>query len=915
MKPGLMIVRAALVSLALAAGLQAQDAAVSAAPATPAKPDSIDGLLASLADIELSVTVDRDFAGADKALTELLIDVEAKGHSAWMQDPRVAQAVTRIRGGIVAARRDDGDELQKSVASAIEGNDEITLTTLGTRAAAVIRASLEGVAGPLTDVPVDRRVDSMLRLDPDASLGFFKTDPLRLGPENVGTVLNQIVRHLPWIVHEGRRPALDHPEWLECIAVILESPSATGWFGDRNNPNYAFDSFNGLIISLAVHDAFTSRLSDDAIRIMSGMDGYFVLDVLRVIDGAWFPSAQPMLEHFVVDERPLVRRKAAQLLVAADTSTGLRSRVRDSDEEVRLSLVESLGPRSRRVLYWRERSESPVSNQVNVAAPEDAEACALLATLAADADPAVREKCVGVLDRLKQPLDADVYRRLAADPDPLVRTAMVALDHPEAGLQTELQVALARDGEPRVVHAIEQRLAQASWSKNAESRLPVLVARLENTSVPLGDAFFLSQASALPAVRRECTQQALRSGDLTALTAIAKLAVLNDRNEVRNHDAVREWAMLPGADLARLLPMLQSVAPSLPVGVAYASSNRTLDTTVPDALDPLARAADQPLRFRLSALGLALHDPTDARLSLLIQLCSDPSLGPDAEDSDDYRYAVGAAIGGIPPARRNAAARDVLTKTSLSNSLHGTVLNACNLTAPDADAIVHLLLADWLDQGETWDLVEAALVQVGQTPALADEDSLRRAARSGHWGTALRALGRLRDPRYLPLLTECLDPTWVTANSNPGPAEHACAAVDALQGYMSDDAASILLNAAANSPYPSVREKALAAVEAIGRYRDALAAWQRRTAGSASRDAAVGQLSAIVADQTKPEDVRAEAVRGLGTLQAIESMPLIIQALQDRSSQVREAARAALDRLNALPIAPATGADRETKKP
>src|SRR5262249_10331122 len=154
-----------------------------------------------------------------------------------------------------------------------------------------------------------------------------------------------------------------------------------------------------------------------------------------------------------------------------------------------------------------------------------------------------------------------------------------------------------------------------------------------------------------------------------------------------------------------------------------------------------------------------------------------------------------AVMGGIPPARRNAVIRDVLAKVPLRDNLRATVLKSCDLKAPDADAIVHILLADWLDQGDTWDLVEAALVQVGQTPALADEDSLRRVARSGHGYTALRALGRLRDPRFLPLLTECLDPTWIASGQSPG--EFACAAVDALQGYMSDDAASIMLSAAA----------------------------------------------------------------------------------------------------------------------
>ena len=94
-------------------------------------------------------------------------------------------------------------------------------------------------------------------------------------------------------------------------------------------------------------------------------------------------------------------------------------------------------------------------------------------------------------------------------------------------------------------------------------------------------------------------------------------------------------------------------------------------------------------------------------------------------------------------------------------------------------------------------------------------------------------------------------------------------------------------------------------MQKIRSYLDSLADWQRRKSTSATRDEAVARLVQLLADPDA--NVRAESVRGLGTLRAVEHLPDVIEALRDPSNVVREAARAALEVLNSAVAAPPAG--------
>jgi len=82
----------------------------------------------------------------------------------------------------------------------------------------------------------------------------------------------------------------------------------------------------------------------------------------------------------------------------------------------------------------------------------------------------------------------------------------------------------------------------------------------------------------------------------------------------------------------------------------------------------------------------------------------------------------------------------------------------------------------------------------------------------------------------------------------------------------------------------------------IRTYLDGLDEWSRRKASRATRETAIAELLPMLEDTAW--EVRLQAARALGTLGAVEHMPKLIALLRDPNQEVRDAAHAALDRLN-----------------
>ena len=147
-----------------------------------------------------------------------------------------------------------------------------------------------------------------------------------------------------------------------------------------------------------------------------------------------------------------------------------------------------------------------------------------------------------------------------------------------------------------------------------------------------------------------------------------------------------------------------------------------------------------------------------------------------------------------------------------------------------------------------------------------------------------------REPALLDFLRERLEArdTQLTLLANTAAA------------FLSEDAAKLILDIAEAATDGDARAQALAALEQVSTYLEARARWERRRDATVVRARAIAELVAITADATghSPEQ-RAEALRGLGLLGAVEELPLLVRFLADPSPALAEAARAALADLRA----------------
>jgi len=161
-----------------------------------------------------------------------------------------------------------------------------------------------------------------------------------------------------------------------------------------------------------------------------------------------------------------------------------------------------------------------------------------------------------------------------------------------------------------------------------------------------------------------------------------------------------------------------------------------------------------------------------------------------------------------------------------------------------------------------------------------DRDELRRAARA--------AIIQGKDPAHLALLGRA---------THDGKFPHFVENAEAAAAFLSNEAAALILDISTRTPSAEERAKVLAALEQITTYLDARARWERRTDAAAVRVNAIAQLVTMAEDKELAEAQRAEALRGLGLLGAVEELPRLVRALGSPSEAMRNAARAALDRL------------------
>jgi HEAT repeat protein len=202
-----------------------------------------------------------------------------------------------------------------------------------------------------------------------------------------------------------------------------------------------------------------------------------------------------------------------------------------------------------------------------------------------------------------------------------------------------------------------------------------------------------------------------------------------------------------------------------------------------------------------------------------------------------------------------------------------------------------LLDGDAAGDPPVYNAVSEAIRSLGRDRLEGWQETLRRLAREGRYlEPVVGAMGDSRDPSFVPDLARI-----VLESSGNLPSDRV---ITQLASFLTDESAEALLAIAAHVQYSSPRQQCLDAVESIRAFQDARERWAGRRLARATRQQATVDLLELL--DSDIEEQRVQAVRGLGTLGAVETLPRLIRLLEDPSEGIREAARGALDRLNRL---------------
>lgn len=157
----------------------------------------------------------------------------------------------------------------------------------------------------------------------------------------------------------------------------------------------------------------------------------------------------------------------------------------------------------------------------------------------------------------------------------------------------------------------------------------------------------------------------------------------------------------------------------------------------------------------------------------------------------------------------------------------------------------------------------------------------------------IRLIQESLDSRDLPLVDTILE------SRGPGDSPF-YEAVQTCVAFLSDESFAILMEQGKRTlGSEKDRKVVLEGIQTMLDWRAAAASWEASSSRSARRDQAVEQLVKMLEDPATKAEARAEALRGLGLLEAAEELPRLIKALGSDSDAIRTAAREAIDRLNA----------------
>jgi hypothetical protein len=310
---------------------------------------------------------------------------------------------------------------------------------------------------------------------------------------------------------------------------------------------------------------------------------------------------------------------------------------------------------------------------------------------------------------------------------------------------------------------------------------------------------------------------------------------------------------------------------------------------------PIALDVKQDKSVRLAALDVAARGNPEQVSNCMLALMADSGWqSPHVQHVSSHAASIAHGMDAQGAARtfdRLFESTKKLDPILASSFANGFAMRG-PLDARSADRI----LDAWFDNKQMGSgAIQAALKQVVSRPREAQGDWIIRAVHDDRfWRSALNWIGDMRHPSYLATLEEGLSQGYGVQNVEPNDVK--LSALNALTRYFSEPAAEIILKVAGDTASSQIRQECFKALDTIRQYKAEKGRWEDDRVSKEATATAVRELVALLDDPTPA--VRAQAVRGLGTLRATEHMPRIVRMLKDGDEAVRKAAEEALGVLN-----------------
>jgi len=798
-----------------------------------------------------------------------------------LEDPRLVELreeVAAARGelaiDLIGAGLDSEDPYVQMVLANLRARNTGALYTMG-------RPAL-----PILEPLVLQTPDQLETWQRDPLFVFWKLSGLRSARVSLAGLA---LRSEIWPLRVARQleqrkiPGLYEPEtrrlWGEVIEKLLADPRVVVDVLPRALDLYEAD-YRGASLEQALVDAWTSTNAEVRQTVLTRLGRESDLD-------AFLPLLEKVLATGGVEDR----RQAADWIARKCSTLGaLRDHVDDPDPEIRQSLAYGVYKRIGNS-QWRVSDES----------------AELLQQLATDGSVAVR-RWVGKSFE-QEPYPRDVCSTLARDPEPEIRRRIAELRFDDDSLlRTRLFEILAADSDSGVVARVVEFLNRRSFYDNPAmptraEYVGTVVSRLRNTTRPYRESLTVDVLTGI--FRRFLTIDA----GVEALTRVALevddpelLAALTTENPYQR--GVFPVLDLPpdlvGELLARVCRKVGGVDVDDRLLDGRSWSEPRGDEELTAMLWKLSSDTALHYRARASALaGLARHDDPRAHDAVVALFVEEGWSERMTMASADPRLALRDLGKAFSPAERDRLARDLLDDPRVRPEPLDSFLAGYG-EADLPNGMAQRILERFFDGTEggvpaAEVMVSLALRTVAADPSPRDLERIVAALHQPSWTEFLvYRFGEFPDPRWLPLLGEALQCSWIT---DPGRRSScAKAAANSLASQCSDEAAEVLLDGMRRAFDDSVRSACMKALERIREFREEEEKVHARRTAALDRDQAILDLLALLEDP-EPE-IRAEAARGLATLGAVDALPRLIRLLRADSDVVRAAAREAIERLH-----------------